>query len=135
MEDRYYWERIDLNKDEESGKFIAPNGVQYDNPQDLMYGWALDLCTCGRPEDVHTFLIDCLKCFDRGHDLQDWEKAGGIKGIATLVIENPSAAAEFIAHFLEQRDLTEHGGSVYGSWLTDLGKQFIEVGPMKDGLS
>jgi len=130
MTNRNYWEKIDLTKNEH-GKFVGPNGCSYSSPQDLMYGWGLDLCTCGRPEDVHTFLIDCLKCFDDDNDKGDF----GTKGIATLVIENPNAAAEFIAHFLEQRDLTEHGGSVYGSWLTDLGEQFIEVGPMKDGLS
>lgn len=125
MEERYYWQRIDLTKDEGSGDFIAPDGVHYDDPQELMYHWGLGLCGCGRPHDVHQILIDCLKCFDEGD---------GINDIAKIVTERPKAAAEFIAHFLDQRSLTEHGGSVYGSWLTDLGEQFIEIGPMEDGL-
>ena len=134
MKERYYWQRIDLTRDEGSGDFIAPDGIHYKTPQELMYSWGLDLCDCGRPSDVHAFLVDCLKCFDRGKSHEEWVKAGGVERIAKIVTERPKAAAEFIAHFLEQRDLTEHGGSVYGSWLTDLGKQFIETGPMDDGL-
>lgn len=134
MKERYYWQRIDLTRDEESGDFIAPDGIHYKTPQELMYHWGLGLCGCGRPNDVHAFLVDCLKCFDRGKGHEEWVKAGGVERIAKIVTERPKAAAEFIAHFLEQRDLTEHGGSVYGSWLTDLGKQFIETGPMDDGL-
>jgi hypothetical protein len=43
------------------------------------------------------------------------------------VLERPAAAAELIAHILNDRDLLKHGGSVYGSWLTPRGEQFIEV--------
>ena len=125
MQEYPYWKEVDLTKDDESGNFTAPDGCHYKTPQELMYFWGLGLCGCGRPGDVHAFLIDCLKCFDEGD---------GVNDIAKIVTERPKAAAEFIAHFLEQRNLTEHGGSVYGSWLTDLGEQFIEVGPMEDGL-
>lgn len=128
MSDRYYWEKVDLTRDSETGLFLAPDGCGYRTPQDLMYSWGLGLCDCGRPWEVHGLLIDCLKCFDRGDTTEQWHEAGGIDRIADLVAENPKVAAEFIAHFLGQRDMTEHGGSVYGSWLTELGKQFIEVG-------
>ncbi|MQX45746.1 hypothetical protein [Sinorhizobium medicae] len=37
-------------------------------------------------------------------------------------------AAEFIAHALSNECLFEHGGGVAGSWLTDRGKQFVEIG-------
>jgi len=46
------------------------------------------------------------------------------------VLNSPKVAAEFIAHFLDQRGLTEHGGSVYGSWLTEDGYDFINAGAM-----
>jgi hypothetical protein len=47
--------------------------------------------------------------------------------IADLVRQQPEAAAHLILYVLDQRGLTEHGGSVNGSWLSDRGKQVREI--------
>ena len=47
-----------------------------------------------------------------------------------LRINLEDGSAYFIAYALENFNLTEHGGEVGGSWLTDRGKQFLEIGPM-----
>ena len=124
--------------DEKLESYVTPDGCHYDSPQEAQFYHMLGLCGCGQPDEVHAFLIECAKCFDRGipglshkESLKKWDEAGGVDSIATLVTVNPKVAAEFIAHFLEQRDLTEHGGSVYGSWLSDDGYDFIEAGAME----
>lgn len=123
--------------DEELESYVTPDGCHYDTPQEAQYFHMLGLCGCGRPDEVHAFLIECAKCFDRGsyglsneERMRKWNEAGGVDGIATLVAKNPKVVAEFIAHFFDQRGLTEHGGSVYGSWLNADGYDFIEAGEM-----
>lgn len=113
---------------EEDGRITAPNGCSYENLQEASYHHFTDLCGCGRPEDVHALLIDSLMCFeDNTKDRNDF----GIKAIEEIVKERPSIVAEFIAQFLDQRELIEHGGSVFGSWPTRKGEKFIEIGPME----
>ena len=117
--------------DEKRKMYVTPDGCHYDNDQEAQYFYTLGLCGCGNPDEVHEFLIDCAKCFDRGTlSGKDWGEATGVDGILTEVLNSPKVAAEFIAHFLDQRGLTEHGGSVYGSWLTEDGYDFINAGAM-----
>lgn len=118
--------------DEKKGLYVTPDGSYHNTPQEAQYSHVLDLCDCGHPYEVHAFLIECAKCFDRGNGDEDWHKCGGLDAIKKLVTEKPEVAAEFIAHFLDQRGLTEHGGSVYGSWLTYDGHDFIEEGAMEE---
>jgi hypothetical protein len=118
--------------EENKGVYVTPDGSYYNTPQEAQYFHVLDLCGCGDPYEVHAFLIECAKCFDRGNGDEDWYKCGGVDAIQKLVAEKPDVAAEFIAHFLDQRGLTEHGGSVYGSWMTEEGRDFIEAGAMEE---
>jgi hypothetical protein len=117
-------EVFEFKVDESSGRIIGHDDCHYDSKAEAMYFGQLELCGCGNPDDVHRLIIECSKMFEG-------DKKKGIDGIMELVKSEPKVASEFIAHFLEQKNLTEHGGSVYGSWLTDRGKQFIEIGPME----
>jgi hypothetical protein len=115
--------------DDTTQMYVTPDGCSHDTPQDAQYSYVLGLCGCGRPHEVHALLIECVKCFERGgYSDKEWLDATGVDGIAELVRAKPKVAAEFIAHFLDQRVLTEHGGSVYGSWITEDGLDFIEAG-------
>lgn len=118
--------------DPDNNMLIGPNGCHYEEHEkpNAMYFDQLGLCGCGRPECIHKLIVDCAMMFDR--DKNRWDGEAGVKGIEKIVKERPDYVAEFIAHFLDQKDLIEHGGSVYGSWLTERGKQFIEIGPMID---
>jgi len=118
--------RFEFKRDPEHGDVVGQDGCHYDSEAEAMY-YSLGLCGCGCPEEVHALMIDCLRQF--AGDV--WPKPG-IDAIAKIVQEKPTVVAEFIAHFLAKCDLTEHGGSVYGCWLSERGKQFIECGPMKE---
>lgn len=119
--------RFDFKRDPKNGCLIGPDGCHYDTEAQAFYFDQFGLCGCGRPEKVHQFLLDCLSAARKDHpSLLD------IKRIEELVSQNPSIVAEFVLHFLDAVDLTEHGGSVYGCWLTERGKQAVEIGAMKE---
>lgn len=121
--------RWDFQVDPKNGMLIGPDGCHYETQQEAMYS-SLGLCGCGSPEEVHELIVSSLAAFDR--DSLGYKcETSGVKLIEELVKSKPDVAAEFIAHFLSKEELTEHGGSVYGSWLTERGKQFLEIGPMK----
>ena len=118
--------------DPENGMLLGPTGChcEDDEKPSAMYYGQLDLCGCGSPRCVHKLMVDCAKTFE--DDLMYDPMLGRVNGIEQIVKDRPEIVAEFIAHFLNQKDILEHGGSVYSSWLTERGKQFIEIGPMID---
>lgn len=116
-------DRLVFARDPANGALVGPDGCHYDTESAAVYFGALGLCGCGTPEDVHALLLDCLRQFKGGPGV-----GGGVDGIERLVAERSAVAAEFIAHFLDRAELLEHGTSVFGSWLTERGKQALEIG-------
>jgi len=119
--------RFEFVKDPDNGMLIGPEGSHYDNEAEAIYFDQIRLCGCGCPRDVHKFLLECMASNSDSHpNLIDHKK------VVELIKANPEVVAEFVLHFLDDRDLTEHGGSVYGSWLTERGKQALEVGAIDE---
>ena len=118
--------RFEFKIDPQNGYLIGPDGCHYDNEAAAMYFDQIGLCGCGSPGEVHQFLLDCMSATKETSDILDYEK------IKDLIKANPDTVTQLVLHFLDSRDLTEHGGSVWGSWLTDRGKQVLEIGAMKD---
>jgi hypothetical protein len=116
--------RFEFKTDPENGMLVGPDGCHYDTEAEAMFYSRYAACGCGCPETIHKLLVDCAKQFDG-----DWPKPG-VEGIEKIVRERPDIVAEFIGHYLNADGLAEHGSSVYGSWLTERGEQFIEVGTM-----
>jgi hypothetical protein len=79
--------------------------------------WELDLrfCGCGWPEEAQGFLRDVLR--GMRHD----EKRLSFEQLMGVVSANPKGAALLVLHILDAMRLTEHGGSVFGSWLDTKG--------------
>ena len=122
--------RFEFKTDPQNECLIGPDGCHYDSEARAMYFDQLKLCGCGMPSEVHRVLAEAASCFDR--DKVGWSPETGVTGVAEIVKANPDVVAEFIGHFLEDRALLEHGSSVYGSWLTERGKQFVEIGVHED---
>jgi len=119
--------RVEFERDDESGRVKGPDGTTYDTEAAWFYFSQFGLCGCGDPERVHEFLLNCMAArSDEYPNIIDVQK------VQKLAAENNEIIAEFIMHYLDSCDLIEHGSSVYGSWLTDRGKQALEIGPMKD---
>jgi hypothetical protein len=86
----------------------------------------LKLCGCGDPDLVREFIVSLLTSG------KPWQEGGDVKPTNTaeteaLILANPEAAALLIMYMLDAHELTEHGGSVGGSWLTERGKQVAKV--------
>lgn len=126
-EERGMTKRFKFKRDSENGMLIGPNGCHYESEAEAMYYDQLELCGCGRPEEVHQFLLDCMgaKC-DEHENIIDYKK------IVELVKSKPEVVSEFVLHFLDNRQLLEHGSSVYASWPTGIGEQFLEIGVMEE---
>jgi len=121
--------RFEFKTDPENGMLIGPNGCHYDSESEAMYYDQIGLCGCGCPEDVHKFLLDCMSSKNENYpNLIDYKK------VVELIKSQPEVVAEFVLHFLDNRGLTEHGSSVYGSWLTERGEQVLEIGVMDEHL-
>ena len=119
-----YGERIELAED--GGWIKGPDGCDYETAWDALYS-TLELCGCGSPEENYIFLASCLEATsDKYPNIIDYKK------VRAIVLENPETVTELVLHLLDAAELTEHGGSVYGSWLTDRGRQFIEHCPEED---
>lgn len=120
-------EKFEFKTDPDNGMLIGPDGCHYDNEAEAMYYDQIKLCGCGNPESVHKFLINCMAATkDDFGELLDHGK------IVKLIKLDPETVAQFVLHFLDDRGLTEHGSSVFGSWLTARGKQVLEIGAMED---
>lgn len=99
----------------------------------------LPFCGCGRPEDAWEWLRGLLDLFDRdGRSGDDaWRgRWAAIKAHVGMPEDTGdeagfdvvrSGAAEMLLNLPDSAGLTEHGGSVYGSWLTDKGERFLAV--------
>ncbi len=130
LDSRKRSERFEFKKDERNGYLIGPDGCNHVTEGSALFAALECTCGCGCPEEQHEFIKDALGNFNR--DGVAWESAGGVKGLEALVSAQPDKAAEFIAHVLSNERLIEYGGSVYGAWLTDRGRQYRESDGYKD---
>ena len=115
--------RFEFKTDPANGFLIGPDGAHYNNERSAMFYSLSASCGCGLPGEIHSLFIQFLKQFsEEGTDASFFE-------VIEFVKDKPEVAAEFIAHYLTQEGLLEHGNSVYGSWLTERGKQFLFLVP------
>jgi hypothetical protein len=111
---------------DEHGEFIGPEGNSHETKAEAMYYGQLGGCGCGSPQCVHKFIIDILSKQNPKTKMLDYEL------ITSHIEDNHDEAYQFIMHMLGEKHLVEHGGSVYGSWLTPRGEQFVEIGPVEE---
>jgi len=76
------------------------------------------MCGCGSDEPLK-MIYEVLKAHDQHHYDYDNKKKSCISACGN------EASWEFILHVLDNYNFMEHGGSVYGSWLTDKGKNLL----------
>lgn len=79
---------------------------------------AFNFCGCGCLYMSIKFTRDILNCYEDEEDLPlpylNLDEAKEVCGNDNIT--------DFILHWLDSVELTEHGLSVYGSWLTEKGK-------------
>lgn len=114
------------------GMLEGPDGCLYESRWEVFSMCVLGMCGCGSPEDAYNFLREILIRSDRRGALdtpptRDWVNLQD--AVRDLVVANPEIAAHCLLHFLSDKNVIEHGGSVGGSWLTKLGEQIVDDPP------
>lgn len=91
---------------------------------DFFWSDYLEFCGCGNPEyvkvEIKKYLI-YLSIANKDFAIEYLKKNFGV----CRVYENPTLL--FMAYTLNSHDIANHGGSVNNSWLTELGKMWLEV--------
>lgn len=100
----------------------------------VFYYDVLVFCGCGCPSKALDFVLYFLNCFVD----EQWEETimldqfslreclKGLKGINTV---------EFMLHYLNKLELSDHSGSIYNSSLTDAGIMWREVLRRTEGVN
>lgn len=91
------------------------DGVSYDDAADYLWVGVLGGCGCGSADLLADKAVAVLKNFE----LEPTDPSRFYVG------EN--VTNELLAHWLDSKGLLEHGGSVSGSWLTDKGKEVLQL--------
>lgn len=99
----------------------------------VFYYDVLVFCGCGCPSEALDFVLYFLNCFVD----EQWKETilldrfslkECLKGFKGFDDESGvPCVVEFMLHYLDKLELSEHGTSVYGSWLTDAGIMWREV--------
>lgn len=102
---------------------------QYPNEKQRIHFDVLGLCGCGTPVEAYNF----CRAFVYAHKFDEKrERQWPQDLVEAMVLENPKMAAHVLQHFFNKFDLLQHGGSVNGSWPTEIGDKFIALGDMTD---
>lgn len=94
--------------------------------KDIYYN-TIGMCGCGSPDEVRQFLFDLLenhrqyKDDEITYEVMSEKRKEIIKSVDTDII------FEIIFHLFNNAELLEHGGSVYGSWFTEEGLNFLKL--------
>ena len=118
---------IDKQK-QEDGSYLDPEGCHHDDAESYIQCYVLGFCGCGMAETNLRYVRDCLRHIanlrlvwekekpESEAAYKEWDEAG------KKLMGN---AEYFTRYVLDQKELTEHGGSVGGAWLTDKGEELL----------
>lgn len=95
--------------------------ASYDSLVDLRWTEECKFCNCGQPEEAQQYIKEVLSAIKLRSD-SEWE----INNVSKVIKSNPDSFEYFLLYVLEAMDLTEHGGSVGGSWLTEEGMKLLD---------
>lgn len=101
------------------------NQENQETPIHQFYFDTLKFCGCGNPEDVLDFLRQTLSAIRDRSSSRDRENT-------LLPLDSPLALT--YRYWLDAQGWTEHGGSVYGAWLTKEGKEVLVMLEAADDL-
>lgn len=98
------------------------DGCHWESPLEAFGMSVLGFCGCMDPKGMADQIVDYLAIVARREgELSNWESAR-----AMLYERFPEEWYRLLIQYLvDDKELTEHGGSVGGAWLTDAGKEWL----------
>ena len=91
----------------------------------------LHMCGCGCPEDTHGLIRRILIIRSEWQDKKISYEEVKMRYKNDLDLDNDNnnhyGALQFILYMLDEYEIVEHGSSIGGCWLTELGKMYLTV--------
>lgn len=88
-------------------------------------------CGCGDPASAYESLREVMAWWQpRGEEPAPY--CLSLENLKKFEAKHDKGVTMMILYFMDGSGITEHGGSVYGSWLTPLGerlKEYLEANP------
>lgn len=108
----------------EDGSYENSDGCFYEDAVSFLTSHCLGFCGCGMPEEALDYILDILQLIqDRGLIHSDTLTWDDWKTRERKIF--PSQGSAYFAYYvLDEKGLTEHGGSVPG-WLTPKGEELL----------
>jgi len=105
---------------QEGGIYLDDNNCQWDNAEDFIHGFILGFCCCGYPELSLQYVRDTLNYINNPQKIpyDQWVDEG-------LKLFGSESAKYFTLYVMDNFGLTDHGGSINGSFLTDKGHNIL----------
>ena len=105
----------------EDGSYESKDGIYYEDAESFIGTHILGFCGCGNPDCAIEFVRGALQLID---DSQNKEQTFEEWMVEVDSYFNGEGGRYFMWYFLDNKGLTEHGGSVPG-WLTSDGKELL----------
>ena len=90
--------------------YIDPKGCHWESFPEYFFCGVLGGCGCGTSDEIaaHAWTIFGLIAAKKNQD---------------LIKEHTNPYTEVLLHWMDSKGLIEHGGMIWGSWLSDEGKK------------
>lgn len=113
-----------ITKDEKYEDLLY-GGCTYENLEDVLQTGVLGFCGCGDASDNLLHIMTVLSLLE---SRSEGERSEYMEWYAKLkAYFGTETHAQFFYYWLDERGFTEHGGSVFGSWLTPKGKDLLRA--------
>ena len=110
-----------------------------DDCKDFFFYEILNTCGCGRPDDTASVIKDILNIInDYYNETQNYnreeiniahdkkiKRLNSLCGVEIKDNTNYNGLIQFVLYMLDHAGFLEHGSSIGGAWLTDLGRMFL----------
>lgn len=94
---------------EDDGRFLDEDGITWEDRSSYLQIEILGLCGCGNPDAVMKYIYDILKRCTK------WAEE-----------DYSNTAVAFLLYWADNKGFTEHGTSIYGSWLLPKGEELLK---------
>lgn len=113
------------------GTYLDEEGCYHEGAEAMLHSHILGFCMCGDPIENLKYVRDCLQ---HTYNLKVIHDAAGMHKEKRILYETwnergkqiMGAAYYFTLYVFDEKELTEHGSSVHGAWLTIKGQDLLE---------
>lgn len=111
------------------GEYLDDDGCTWQDAESFLHGKFLGFCCCGSPKENLIYVYKGLLIVeDSIDDSISWSEGCRIQAKKLIEYFVSDNAKMFFFYWADKEGYTEHGsGLSWGGWLTDKGKELIQI--------